>query len=86
MIEEVVHTYNVDGIVVFENKGCRAYSTGQLDVAAKMKETLGIPSLIIEGNMADPGSHDPDAVRRKVDIFRDILRDQKRTRMRSGSL
>jgi benzoyl-CoA reductase/2-hydroxyglutaryl-CoA dehydratase subunit BcrC/BadD/HgdB len=81
MIEEVVKSYSVDGIVVFENKGCRAYSTGQLDVAAGMKESMGIPSLSIEGNMADPGSHDPNAVRRKVDIFKDVLKDQKRTRM-----
>ena len=43
IMEEVVRDYQVDGIVVFENKGCRAYSTGQLDVAESLKETFGIP-------------------------------------------
>ncbi|MFC1822733.1 2-hydroxyacyl-CoA dehydratase subunit D [Thermodesulfobacteriota bacterium] len=80
IIEEAVKDYHVDGIVVFENKGCRAYSTGQLDVAAALKESMGIPSLILEGNMADPGGHDPGAVRRKADIFRDVLVGQKNAR------
>jgi len=80
IMEEVVECYHVDGIVVFENRGCRAYSTGQLDVAETLREKRGIPYLSIEGNMADPGGHDPQRVRRMVDSFRDVLSGQKRSK------
>ncbi len=80
IIEQAVKDYNVDGIVVFENKGCRAYSTGQLDVAMRLKEKLGIPNLALEGNMADPGGHDPNKVRRMVDNFKDVLAASKQSR------
>ena len=74
IMSDVVRDYQVDGIVVFENKGCRAYSTGQLDVAESLKETFGIPYLTIEGNMADPGGHDADKVRKMVDNFQEVMR------------
>jgi benzoyl-CoA reductase/2-hydroxyglutaryl-CoA dehydratase subunit BcrC/BadD/HgdB len=73
IMEEIVKSYHVDGLVVFENRGCRAYSTGQLDVAKSLKEKRGLPYLAFEGNMADPGGHDPKRVRRMVDTFREIL-------------
>ncbi len=73
IIEQAVKSHNIDGIVVFENKGCRAYSTGQLDVAQSLKEKMGLPNLSLEGNMADPGGHDPIKVRKMVDSFKDVL-------------
>jgi benzoyl-CoA reductase/2-hydroxyglutaryl-CoA dehydratase subunit BcrC/BadD/HgdB len=78
IMSDVVRDYQVDGVVVFENKGCRAYSTGQLDVAESLKETFGIPYLAIEGNMADPGGHDADKVRKMVDNFQEVMRGRSR--------
>ena len=77
IIEKAIKEYHVDGLVVFENRGCRAYSTGQLDVAMSLKKKAGVPYLAFEGNMADPGGHDPDRVRRMVDTFRTMLVDRK---------
>ena len=77
IIEEAVESHAVDGIVVFQNKGCRAYSTGQLDVAMSLQERKGIPHLIFEGNMADPGGHDRNQVREMVDMFKDVLKSRK---------
>ncbi|MBT4363027.1 MAG: 2-hydroxyacyl-CoA dehydratase, partial [Desulfobacteraceae bacterium] len=76
IVEEAVKEYRVDGIVVFENKGCRGYSTGQLDVAKSLKEKIGIPNMIVEGSMADPGSHDPNKFRSMVDMFHEVLKSQ----------
>ena len=78
IMSDVVRDYQVDGVVVFENKGCRAYSTGQLDVAESLKERFGIPYLTIEGNMADPGGHDADKVRKMVDNFQEVMRERSR--------
>jgi benzoyl-CoA reductase/2-hydroxyglutaryl-CoA dehydratase subunit BcrC/BadD/HgdB len=73
IMKNIVRDYHVDGIVVFENKGCRAYSTGQLDVAASLNAEFGIPYLTITGNMADPGGHDAEGVRHKVESFQELL-------------
>lgn len=73
IMRDVVRDFQIDGIAVFENKGCRAYSTGQLDVAATLNDEFGIPYLAMTGNMADPGGHDAEGIRHKVDAFKELL-------------
>jgi len=67
--------YGVDGMIFFVNRGCRPFTIGQYDLARALKEKDGLPSLMIEGNMADPRGYSKSEVRRMVDEFIEFLKD-----------
>lgn len=68
-----IKEYSVDGVIFFANRGCRPFTTGQYDLARALKEQDGLPSLMIEGNMADPRGYSKSETRRMVDEFIELL-------------
>jgi benzoyl-CoA reductase/2-hydroxyglutaryl-CoA dehydratase subunit BcrC/BadD/HgdB len=55
LIRRWVHDYRLDGAVLHRTRSCRAVSWGQVHLKNQLAEE-GIPSLIIESDMADPRS------------------------------
>jgi benzoyl-CoA reductase/2-hydroxyglutaryl-CoA dehydratase subunit BcrC/BadD/HgdB len=65
--------YGFIGVIFFVNRGCKPFTIGQFDIAKALKEDMAIPSLMIEGNMADPRGYSKTEARRMVDEFLEIL-------------
>ncbi|MBI2219148.1 MAG: 2-hydroxyacyl-CoA dehydratase [Candidatus Rokubacteria bacterium] len=55
LLRRWVQDYRLDGVVMHRTRSCRAVSWGQVHVKNQLAEE-GIPSLIIESDMADPRS------------------------------
>jgi benzoyl-CoA reductase/2-hydroxyglutaryl-CoA dehydratase subunit BcrC/BadD/HgdB len=69
--------YKVDGIISYALYGCKI-ATGFLPYQAKyMQEKLGIPSLILEGDMVDPRDYADGPVKNRVDAFMEMLLEKK---------
>ncbi|MHB1126119.1 MAG: 2-hydroxyacyl-CoA dehydratase subunit D [Bacillota bacterium] len=51
---QMVQDYHVDGVIFHSIKTCKPLAIGTLDIAHALKEQLGIPSLIIDGDHVDP--------------------------------
>lgn len=70
---QMVKEYQADGVIMFSNWGCRAYCIGQLELKKVLQSQSNIPSLIIDGDIADPRSYAEAQLLTRVDAFIESL-------------
>ncbi len=68
-IVQMAKDYRVDGAIIFSNWGCRAYCIGQIELKKILQSRLGLPSLIIDGDIADPRNFSEAPLLTRVDAF-----------------
>lgn len=69
--------FKVDGILFHQNRSCKRFSMGQRDLARTIQEKIGVPSLFIESDMADPRAYAEASTRVKMDAFLEMLEGKK---------
>jgi benzoyl-CoA reductase/2-hydroxyglutaryl-CoA dehydratase subunit BcrC/BadD/HgdB len=74
---EMVEKFHLDGFVMHSNRSCRAYSFGQYELAKRLREKHGIPSLMIEADMADTRSWSDEQVSTRVEAFMESIMNGK---------
>ena len=52
-MSRIIQRFGIDGIVFSSNKSCKVYSLMQLDLQKRIGETFGLPSVMVELDMAD---------------------------------
>ncbi len=72
LIRQWVHDYRLDGAVMHRTRSCRAVSWGQVHIKNQIAEE-GIPSLIIESDMADPRSWSDSLIMGQVGGFLEAI-------------
>ena len=72
MIDDI-QAYGIDGVVAHSNKSCRVLSVGALDAVHAIRERLGLPVLILDGDHSDERAVDQDKLMNRIDIFLDML-------------
>jgi len=72
-IVDLIHTFDVDGMVMHSNRSCKPYSLGQYDLARRIKEETGIPVLIIEADMVDSRSYAEAQIKTRIEAFLESL-------------
>ncbi|MFQ5829895.1 MAG: 2-hydroxyacyl-CoA dehydratase subunit D [Candidatus Methylomirabilia bacterium] len=77
LIRQWVHDYRLDGAIMHRTRSCRAVSWGQVHLKNLLAEE-GIPSLIIESDMADPRSWAEATIKGQVHAFLDAIAAGKR--------
>jgi len=70
---EAIRRYRVDGVVFHSCRSCKTYSLGQLVLARRVREELGLPTVVIEADMADPRNYAEGPTRTRLDAFFEIL-------------
>jgi len=71
--DQAIRDYDIDGLVMFANRSCRPESVGQYETVELVKKHHGLPSLIFEGDQADPAGFDWEDARNQIDGFIEIL-------------
>jgi benzoyl-CoA reductase/2-hydroxyglutaryl-CoA dehydratase subunit BcrC/BadD/HgdB len=71
---ELIDRYDVQGLVMHSNRSCKPYSLGQYDIQRIVRETRGIPTLIIEADMVDPRSFSEAQVETRIDAFLEMMK------------
>lgn len=70
----------LDGFLWFYQYACRASSPQMILYKKDMEEELGIPVLLLEGDLFDARSYRAEALRTRVEAFADLLRVRKATK------
>jgi benzoyl-CoA reductase/2-hydroxyglutaryl-CoA dehydratase subunit BcrC/BadD/HgdB len=83
LIRQWVRDYRLDGAVMHRTRSCRAVSWGQVHIRNVLAEE-GIPSVIVESDMADPRSWSDAVIMGQVRAFLAAIEDG-RPRARPGS-
>ena len=69
--------FKVDGMIGIYPYNCRCWATTPLMARQMIKEKLGIPVIVIEGDQFDSRSYSAQQVRNRVETFAEMLRASK---------
>lgn len=69
----MVKGQRADGVVFHSCRSCKTYSLGQLALAREVRSRLGVPTLVLEADMADARAYTEGPVRTRVDAFLELL-------------
>ncbi|MFP4500667.1 MAG: 2-hydroxyacyl-CoA dehydratase subunit D [Candidatus Hydrogenedentota bacterium] len=72
-LKRMVDQFNLDGLVMHSNRSCRAYSFGQYELAKRLDEKFGIPSLIIEADQSDTRVWSDEQAATRIDAFMETI-------------
>ncbi len=72
-VADMIRFYQADGLVMHSNRSCKPYSFGQMDIMKSVRETTGVPVIMIEADMVDPGSFSQSQVETRIDAFMEIV-------------
>lgn len=69
--------YRADGVVFHSNRSCKTYSLSQYFLARGVQDRLGLPTLFIEADMADPRAYADAVAKTRIDAFLEILEGRR---------
>jgi benzoyl-CoA reductase/2-hydroxyglutaryl-CoA dehydratase subunit BcrC/BadD/HgdB len=69
LMERLVKAYRVDGLVIHSARSCKPYSVGQYDLKRLLMERLGVPSVVIEGDITDSRAYSEEQANTRLEAF-----------------
>lgn len=70
---EMAGQFHLNGFVMHSNRSCRAYSLGQYELARRLEEKHGLPTVMIEADQSDTRSWSDEQVATRIDAFMEIV-------------
>ncbi len=75
LMERLIKEYQVDGLVIHSARSCKPYSVGQYDIKRKLRERLGIPAVVIDGDITDARAYSEEQTRTRLEAFFETMGD-----------
>jgi benzoyl-CoA reductase subunit B len=79
LLRRYVEEYEADALVIHSVKSCRSFSVGQADFREEFVNELGIPTLMVESDLADPRYFQEAQLRNRIDAFFESLTQRRLT-------
>ena len=73
LMERLIREYKVDGLVIHSARSCKPYSVGQYDLKRLLMERMGIPSVVIEADIADSRAYPEEQAMTLLGAFFEIM-------------
>jgi len=73
VMADMVHRFQVDGMVLHSNRSCKPYSLGQYELRRIVGERTGVPGLIIEADMCDTRVYAEEPIKTRIQAFMETL-------------
>ena len=70
---EMAEKFHLNGYVMHSNRSCRAYSLGQYELAKRLEEKHGLPTIMIEGDQSDTRAWSDEQVATRIDAFMEVV-------------
>ena len=77
LIRKYVEHFEADALVIHSVKSCRSFSVGQGDLREQFIHELGIPTLMVESDLADPRYFQEAQLRNRIDAFFESLEHKR---------
>ena len=65
--------FHLDGFVMHSNRSCRAYSLGQYELAKRLSDKHGLPTLMVEGDQSDTRAWSDEQVVTRIEAFMELV-------------
>lgn len=73
LMARLIEEFKVDGLVIHSARSCKPYSVGQYDLKRLLMERLGVPSVVIEGDIADSRAYSEEQAMTRFEAFFELL-------------
>ncbi|MBI5507391.1 MAG: 2-hydroxyacyl-CoA dehydratase [Deltaproteobacteria bacterium] len=74
VMTELARRFQVDGAVLHSDRSCKPYSVGQIDLKERLQRDLGIKTLILDADHADPRAFAAAQVESRLAAFMESFR------------
>lgn len=75
---DMAEKFHLNGFVMHSNRSCRAYSLGQYELARRLEDKHGLPTLMIEGDQSDTRSWSDEQVSTRIDAFMEVIASREK--------
>ncbi|MBW1901906.1 MAG: 2-hydroxyacyl-CoA dehydratase [Deltaproteobacteria bacterium] len=76
-VEELSRACNADGVLLIFQFNCRPWATPPLMAKRALKERLGVPVLVVEGDIYDTRNYSAGQLKTRIESFAEVLKAQK---------
>jgi benzoyl-CoA reductase/2-hydroxyglutaryl-CoA dehydratase subunit BcrC/BadD/HgdB len=83
-IEEMVRRYRVDGVIFHDCRTCPNNSNARYGMPRRVSEGLGIPTLVLDGDVNDLRCFSDEQARTNIEGFVEQLADARPARMEAS--
>ncbi len=73
LLRRYAKEYNADAVVIHSTKSCRSFSVGQADFRDALTKEDGLPTLMVESDLADPRYYSEAQIKNRIDAFFESL-------------
>jgi benzoyl-CoA reductase/2-hydroxyglutaryl-CoA dehydratase subunit BcrC/BadD/HgdB len=77
ILSRLVHDFNMDGIIFHDAKTCANNSNSRFGMPQRLREKLGIPTLVIEGDLCDLRFYSEGQSITKIETFLEQIENTK---------
>ncbi|UCG69715.1 MAG: 2-hydroxyacyl-CoA dehydratase, partial [Thermoplasmata archaeon] len=77
-IADMVKKFKIDGVIFHDSKTCPNNSNARYGMPARLRENLGIPTLIISGDLNDLRCYSEEQAKTNIEAFIEQLEESKR--------
>ncbi len=83
LIEKYLRDYKAEALVIHSVKSCRSFSVGQGDFRDDFAHHKGVPTLLVESDLADPRYFQEAQLRNRIDAFFEALDHRRKVAARA---
>ena len=76
LMERLIQEFEVDGLVIHSARSCKPYSVGQYDLQRLLTDRVGIPSVVIEGDITDSRAYADEEARTRLETFFETIENR----------
>ena len=76
LMERLIKEFQVDGLVIHSARSCKPYSVGQYDLKRLLMDRLGVPSVVIEGDITDSRAYSEEQSRTRLEAFFEAIENR----------
>jgi len=81
LVRDYVKEFNIDGVVMQNAKSCRQNSQGNLMAREILSKSVHLPTMLFDGDMADPREFSFGDFEAKFDPFMELVASSRKSRM-----
>lgn len=73
LLRWMMESFQVDGVIAHDNRGCKVVPLGQMDNLAWLQKTYQVPIMVFEANHGDPSNFSEGQISTRLQAFLEIL-------------
>ncbi|MBI4416343.1 MAG: 2-hydroxyacyl-CoA dehydratase [Euryarchaeota archaeon] len=73
LLRQYLREYEADALIIHSVKSCRSFSVGQADFRDVLAKEEGVPTLMVESDLADPRYYSEAQLKNRIDAFFESL-------------